>query len=57
MDTAMTAERELQMRYGYSITYLSLLYFMDMAGFCPGAEVRESKFSDVILIQKWLDYI
>ena len=53
----MTAERELQMRYGYSITYLSLLYFMDMAGFCPGAEVRESKFSDVILIQKWLEYI
>jgi len=30
---------------------------MDMARFCPDAEVRESKFFDVILRQKWLDYI
>ena len=47
----MTAERELQVRSMYDKMESSLLCFRDIPGSCPDAEVRESKFSDVILIQ------
>lgn len=53
----MAAERGLQIRSVYNTTELPLLCLRDMAGFCPGVGVRESKFSGVILIQKRLDCI